>query len=238
MTCDPEPVNTAIEEEAKWQSNTRRLISEAVHSVDDPISWAAFHSNQEPPHDFEVTIGSLLPLFLDDSKSVAMIRHAMDVAQQAVHHLNPGQVPVSTLDQPLYAIAKQIQWNWPSGYGEDKFGILLRGLHLEMASLATIGDLLDGSGWTHTLAQANIATLGTAESFLKTTHVTRTRHAHQVTASALSILLHTAYDAYSCKESEPKSFDEWCVNRVEVSPQFQHWLIIMRLDQLILVYVG
>ena len=237
LTCDPELVNTAIEEEAKWQSNTRRLISEGFHTVDDPISWAAFHSNQEPPHDFEVTIGSLLPLFPDDSKSVAVICHAMDVPQQAVHHLNPGQVPVLTLDQPLHTIAKQIQWNWSSGYGEDKFVILLGGLHLEMASLATIGDLLDGSGWTHALALTNIATPGTAESFLKTTHVTRTRHAHQVTASALSILLHTVYDAYSCEESEPKWFDKWCVNRVEVSPQFQYWLIIMRLEQLILVYV-
>ena len=92
-----------------------------------------------------------------------------------------------------------------------------------MASLATIGDLLDGSGWTDAFAQAHIATPGTAESFLKTTHVTQTRHARQVTASALSILLHTAYAANSCEESEPKSFDEWCVNRVEVSPQFQYW---------------
>ena len=95
-----------------------------------------------------------------------------------------------------------------------------------MASLATIGDLLDGIGWTHALAQANIATPGTVESFLKTTHVTRTRHAHQVTASALSILLHTVYDAYSCEKSEPKMFDEWC----DVSPQFQYWLTIMRLE--------
>ena len=46
LTCDPELVNTAIEEEAKWQSNTRRLISEVVHSVEDPISWAAFHSSE------------------------------------------------------------------------------------------------------------------------------------------------------------------------------------------------
>ena len=160
----------------------------------------------------------------------------MDVTQQAVHQLNPGQVHVLTLDQPLHAIAKQIHWNWPSGYGEDKFVILLGGLHLEMTSVATIGHLLNGSGWTHTLAQANSATPGTAESFLKTTHVTWTRHAHQVTASALLKLLHTAYDAYSCEESEPKSFDEWCVNRVEISLQFQHCLIIIRLEQLIFVY--
>ena len=39
LTCDPKVVNTAIDEEAKWQSNTRRLISEGIHSLDDPISW-------------------------------------------------------------------------------------------------------------------------------------------------------------------------------------------------------
>ena len=112
LPCDPELVNTAIEEEAKWQSNTCQLISEGVHSVDGPIAWAAFHSNQEPPHDFEVTIESFLPLFPDDLKSVAKIRYAMDVVQQAVPHLNPGQVLVLTLDQPLYAVAKQIRWIW------------------------------------------------------------------------------------------------------------------------------
>ena len=53
------------------------------------------------------------PLFNEDSKSVVMIRHSMDVIQQAVQKLNSVQVPVITLDQPLYAIAKLIQWNWP-----------------------------------------------------------------------------------------------------------------------------
>ena len=76
-----------------------------------------------------------------------MIRHSMDVIKRAVEHLNPGQVPVLTVDQPLFGIAKIIQWNWPESYGEDKFVILLGGLHIEMATLATLGDLLDGSGW-------------------------------------------------------------------------------------------
>ena len=53
------------------------------------------------------------PLINEDSKSVVMIRHSMDVIQQAVQRLNSVQVPVITLDQPLYAIAKLIQWNWP-----------------------------------------------------------------------------------------------------------------------------
>ena len=36
-----------------------------------------------------------------------------------------------------------------------------------MATLATLGDLLDGSGWTNVLTQAGIATPGTADSFLR-----------------------------------------------------------------------
>ena len=79
-----------------------------------------------------------------------------------------------------------ILWNWPESYGEGKFVVLLGGLHIEMATLATLGDLLDGSGWTNVLTQAGIATPGTADSFLKGAHVKRTRHAHQVTSSALS----------------------------------------------------
>jgi len=39
-----------------------------------------------------------------------------------------------------------MQWNWPKVYGEDKFVVLLGGLHIEVACLSTIGDLLDGSG--------------------------------------------------------------------------------------------
>jgi len=111
LTSAAQPVKFAIEEEKKWQKTTHRLVKEEVQSIDDPIGWAAFHANTQQPRDFDITITSLLPLFPDDSKSVAMIRHSIDVLHRAVQLLNPGQVPVLTLDQPLYAIAKLIQWN-------------------------------------------------------------------------------------------------------------------------------
>ena len=60
--------------------------------------------------------------------------------------------------------------------------ILFGGLHIEIAALKTLGNLLDSSGWTGVLVQAEVATAGTADSFLKAVHVTRTRRAHQVTA--------------------------------------------------------
>ena len=32
--------------------------------------------------------------------------HSMEIIRVAVQHLNPSQVPVVALDQPLYALAK------------------------------------------------------------------------------------------------------------------------------------
>ena len=69
-----------------------------------------------------------------------MIKHSMDVINNAVEHLNPGQTQVVTFDQPLYALAKQIQWKLPEEYGENKFVIMFGGLHIEMAALKTLGD--------------------------------------------------------------------------------------------------
>ena len=40
-----------------------------------------------------------------------------------------------------------------------------------MASWSVCGDLLEDSGWSTALAEAGIASSGTAESFLKMTHL-------------------------------------------------------------------
>ena len=110
----------------------------------------------------------------------------------AVQHLNPGQVPVLAADQPLYALAKEIQWTWPATHGEV---IMFGGLHIEMATLKLLGDWLEDSGWTiaNALIQAEIASSGTANSFILASHVTKTCHAHQVTAANLYALLQRAY---------------------------------------------
>lgn len=71
-----------------------------------------------------------------------------------------------------------------------------------MNALKVLGDLLDSSGWTDALTQANIASSGTADSYLK---VSRTRYAHQVTASSLYILLYKAYTEYSSSQEDEES---------------------------------
>ena len=59
------------------------------------------------------------PLFYDQAKLVSMTRHSMDVVRKAVEIINPGQVSIITVDQPLYTLAKQIQWSWPDTYSEN-----------------------------------------------------------------------------------------------------------------------
>ena len=210
---------------------------------DSNISWGAYHASQQLVNDSPLplpTITAMLPLFYDDSKSVAMIRHSMHVIKQAVQKLNPSQVPVITLDQPLYAIGKMIQWNWPESYGEDHFVLVLGGLHIEMAGLKVIGDWLEDSGWVEALVQAKVASAGTAESFVKVCHVKRTRYAHQVTASSLHILMKKSYRQYiESLESgnEPESFKHWCDRRRQESPQFQFWYTAFQLELVIFTYI-
>ena len=95
----------------------------------------------------------------------------MDVVKSAVVHLNAGQTQILTFDQPLFTLAKQIQWKWPDKYGEEKFVVMFGGLHIEMAALKNIGDWLESSGWAEALVQAEIATVGMAESLHKASHI-------------------------------------------------------------------
>jgi len=79
-----------------------------------------------------------MPLFHDSAHSVAMIKHSTIIAKNVIQYLNPDQVPVIAMDQPLYALAKQIQWAWPE-LGEGLFAVMLGGLHIEVTMLTMLG---------------------------------------------------------------------------------------------------
>ncbi len=97
-----------------------------------------------------------------------------------------------------------------------------------------LGDLLDGSGWTSALVQAGVATSGTAEAFLKASHIRKTRYAHEVTAASLYILLENAYQDYHRdargSEEEVPSMEEWASTRSDECPQFGYWLKVLSLE--------
>ena len=54
-----------------------------------------------------------------------------------------------------------MQWSFPEIFGEDKFVVMLGGLHTEMALWSTMGDILPGSGWPEVLSWASEDTSST-----------------------------------------------------------------------------
>ena len=124
-----------------WISWVQKSVATGVT---DNVLWGAYHALHGETSYFDMpAICSLLPLFHDQAKSSAMIKHAMDMIKKAVDHINSGQIPVIAVNQPLYSLTKQIQWQWSETHGESKFVILLGGLHIEMAFLNVLGDGLE-----------------------------------------------------------------------------------------------
>ena len=61
-----------------------------------------------------------------------MVKHGINVQRLSIEYINPGQVPDSTFDQPLFALAKLVQWKWSTCYGGSVHVVMLGGLHIEM----------------------------------------------------------------------------------------------------------
>ena len=235
----PDP--SLFQEEVKLENEWLEKVHNTTDVDGSPnVTWSAHHASNQRA-EFVTSINALLPLLRDQAHSVATIKHAMDKIKETVSFLNPGQTPVITADQPLYALAKQIQWHWPDIYGEDKFVIMFGGLHIEMTAFKSIGSMLEGSGWTGALVEAEIASSGSADSFLSATNVTKTRQAHQVTASSLFKLLKKGYSAYLVEQEDSDektvTFEEWCGFRSKESPLFQFWFLILNMELTILTLI-
>ena len=224
-----------LKEEYRWLDEVS--VTERVGDTLS-ITWAAHHAAQKRSQPFQVSMTSLLPLIRDQAHSVATIKHAMGKIRDTVAFLNQGQTPVIAADQPLFALAKQIQWQWPE-YGEDQFVIMFGGLHIEKAALGSLGKLLEQSGWTSAIAEAGVASSGTAESFLTVSSITRTRLAHQITACSLYKLKKEAYQDYYSEETDRPtlSFEDWCEQRRPQSPQFQFWDLVLDMELVLLLLI-
>ena len=72
------------------------------------ISFAAFHSKMTTAISSK-SVSQLLALFPDSVNTPATVRHCALVIKSITKKMNPGQIPVITVDQPAYALRKQVQ---------------------------------------------------------------------------------------------------------------------------------
>ena len=199
-------------------------------------SFAAFHSMTAiQPQPVLPCNHTLLPLLPDHIQSPATTRHLMNTILHITTTLNKQQPAVITADQPVYALAKAVQWKYPDLYGEDRLVMMMGGLHIEMAVQNMIGKWLAGSGWTDIFIKAGVATTGRCESLLKSSHVKRTRYAHEVSLAALYILRNEAHLADV--DDTPESLEPWVLRRCTDSAQFLYWQTAMELEALLLGFV-
>ena len=85
---------------------------------------------------------------------------------------------------------------------------MLGPLHIEMAGWSTV-DVLDGSGQTSAFSDSGMTSSGTADSFLKCSHLKGTRYTHEVTCYVIRKLQIDAYETYSHNPNVHDSFIQW-----------------------------
>ena len=193
-----------------WLDHSHQLLSKHALEEEGWISWAAYNAVKFGQV-AGITPSMMFPLFRGPAHSPMMIYHGMNVIIAVSNHLNPGQTPIMTVDQPFFTIAKKIQWKFPDTHGENQFVVILGAMHTEKMVLDMLGDWLEGSGWTTALTNSGITSSGVAESFIGVSHLTRTRYFHQVTALALYTLFLRAHDQYfiSTSENDQLSLIDW-----------------------------
>ena len=105
--------------EVAWLHHAVQLLKKCHLECGDAVTWATYHASLADGSTIEPVISQLMPVFYEKVATAAMV-HGMTVQQKATQFLNPGQIPVTAFDAPLFALAKLVQWKWPDTHGEDK----------------------------------------------------------------------------------------------------------------------
>ena len=129
----------------QWLNKINELLEKENVEEKEYLSWSAHFASLQTTALSPSNITSLLPLLEENAHSKAMIHHSMKLVKDAIPYINPGQTPIIEMDQSLYALAKQNQWERADVHGESSYVVIMSGLHTEMASLKMVGHWLNKS---------------------------------------------------------------------------------------------
>ena len=106
-----QPVNSFDEEkrsEQVWMNAVHDTLgTNAGDESRVPIMWSSFHAaRSDVVGQCRQSIEALLPLFHEKAATPDMIRHGMELVRKTTEYLNPQQIPLLVVDQPLYDISK------------------------------------------------------------------------------------------------------------------------------------
>ena len=182
------------------------------------LSWSSFNAYLDDAALQPKCISYLLPLLKESSSEPSVVMHGLKTILHTTKSLNPGQTPVACIDQPLFAIAKQIQWIFHSSFCEDKLFIFFAGLHLEKQAIVLVFDLMAESGWmNHFIVKAGLGTSGAADSLIRISSIENLREFLQILLVELHMLKEKAFQI---RNDLSQSFGVWEKEMKKATPMF------------------
>ena len=91
-------------------------------------------------------ISAILPPIDEPVHTLDMQYPCMTLILNTIKVLNPGQIPVDTCDQPIFALTKELMIRFPDTFGPGKYFCLFGSLHIEKSLLTICGQVIKGSG--------------------------------------------------------------------------------------------
>ena len=176
-------------------------------------------------------VSAFMSLLNESINSLAMVAHCLQVISKVVKELNPQQWPAITVDQPVYAMAKQVQWLLPDEY--KKVLVMMGPLQIEMAFLNAISDWLEGSGWLAIFERARMTTDRCIDSFISGSKIKKSRNAHQVSLAALIKLGRLVFEA----QNEYLNCSDWTRHHCSQSPTVSYWFTVIDLEVLFFMFI-
>ena len=157
----------------------------------------------------------------------------MNIIADTIKYINPGQIPIDTCDQPVFALTKEVQWRYPEKFSDVQYFSILGGLHIEQSLLVVHGEVVSGSGLAEILENNDLSLIGTSTAILDVNNIKRSRYCLQVSLCAIYKKLKEAHIG----SNSPLPIFEWLEQRIQVSEMCYYWKIIIDLQVLILIFV-
>ena len=124
-------------------------------------------------------ISVILPPIDESVHTFDMQYHCMNIISNTINTLNPGQIPVDTANQPIFALTKELMIRFPNRFGPYKYFCLFECLHIEKSLLIICGWVIKGSGLNEIMYTCGLSIVG-ADSLVTVNNIKRARHCLQV----------------------------------------------------------
>ena len=155
-----------------------------------------------------------------------MQKHCIEVSKNATDSLNPGQVAVDTIDQPVYALTRRFQQMFPDSPGPGKYLPMFGGLHIEKPLIA-------GNGLAQFLDQAKVSITGAGNVVVNVFQITSAWYLLQVRLCAEYKAVRVVFDSSESTDD----IQDWMEKKASESRMFHYWKMIFDLQILILMFI-